>query len=175
MEKTTWTTYNRGTANANLEYKRAQRDAFIDQHGIFIDIVIPLVKNVDTYGDLVYATNSEVTTVRSSVIPKYAQWRMLIDVVGLSVENPIPLEIIVRSDFDYPRGTKLIIPVDDQVKEWKVLSSSVNHLDYTHDKIVKVVPWRFVEVIEEQKVDVNVSQTTETDKLKQGFNFNAES
>lgn len=175
MEKKSWVTYNRDTANSVLDYKRQQRDAFIDQHGIFIDIVIPLVKNVDTYGDLVYATNSEVTTVRSSVIPKYSQWRMLIDIVGLSVENPIPLEIIVRSDFDYPRGTKLIIPIDDQVKEWKVLSSNVSHLDYTHDKIVKVVPWRFVEEIEEEKVDYDVPQVTEENKFAQGFNFNENS
>lgn len=175
MEKKSWVTYNRGTANANLDYKRQQRDAFIDQHGIFIDIVIPLVKNIDAYGDLVYATNSDVTTVRSSVIPKYSQWRMLIDVVGLSIENPIPLEIIVRSDFDYPRGTKLIIPIDDEVKEWKVLSSSVNHLDYTHDKIVKVVPWRFIETIEENKVELDVDETAEADKLIQGYNFNVES
>lgn len=171
IEKDTWVTYNRSTANSNLEYKRAQRDAFIDQNGIFIDIVVPLIKNVDTYGDLVYATNSEVETVRSSVIPKYQQWKMLIDIVGLSIENPIPMDIIVRSDFDYPRGTKLLIPVDDNIREWKVLSSSVNHLDYTHDKIVKVVPWRFVDDIEEEKVELNVTETAEENKTAQGYEF----
>lgn len=171
IEKDTWVTYNRSTANSNLEYKRAQRDAFIDQNGIFIDIVVPLVKNVDTYGDLVYATNAEVETVRSSVIPKYQQWKMLIDIVGLSIENPIPMDIIVRSDFDYPRGTKLLIPVDDNIREWKVLSSSVNHLDYTHDKIVKVVPWRFVDNIEEEKVELNVTETAEENKTAQGYEF----
>lgn len=171
IEKKTWVNYNRATANNTLDYKRQQRDAFIDQNGIFIDIVIPLVKNVDAYGDLVYATNSEVETVRSSIIPKYNQWRMLIDIVGLSTENPVPLEIIVRSDFDYPRGTKLLIPVDDRVKEWKVLSSSVNHLDYTHDKIVKVVPWRFIEDVEENKVELRVQETAENDKTSQGYEF----
>ena len=171
VEKATWVTYNRDTANQNLEYKRAQRDAFIDQQGIFIDIVVPLVKNVDAYGDLVYATNSDVQLVRSSVIPKYSQWKMLIDIVGLSNENPIPMDIIVRSDFDYPRGTKLIIPVDDDYREWKVLSSSVNHLDYTHDKIVKVVPWRYITDVEEEKVELDVTRVADMNKTAQGYEF----
>lgn len=166
--------YNRGTANNTLEYKRLIRDAYIDQNGLMITVVLPLVRNIDTYGDLVYAKNQDTVEKRTSVIPKYHNWRMLIDVLGFSTEHPIPLEIIVRSDFDFPRGTKLIIPIDDQHKEWKVLSSSINHLDLTHDKIVKVVPWRYQGKVEVKKVEKAVRKTAETDKMVQGFNLDGE-
>lgn len=163
--------YNRNTAHNNLDYKRQLRDARIDQNGIIIDVIVPNVRNVDAYGDLVYADTAETTTYQTSVIPQYSQWRMLIDVLGFSIENPIPLEILVRTDFDYPRGTKLVIPIDDQYKEWKVLSAGFKHIDRMQTKSVKVVPWRYVESIEEARTEPEVSPTAEIDKLKQGYDF----
>lgn len=164
--------YNRDTANNTLFYKRAVRDSYIDQNGMIIKVILPVVRNIDAYGDLVYAVGQDTIEKRTSVIPKYQNWRMIMDVVGFSIENPIPLEIIVRSDFDYPRGTKLIIPIDEQNKEWKVLSSSINHLDFTHDKIVKVVPWRYIGKVESKKVEKSVRKNAETDKMIQGFDLN---
>lgn len=163
--------YNRSVAHNNLDYKRALRNQRIQYSGLEVQMIVPTVLNYDANGDLVYAKDGVTETKTVSVIPLYNQYRQIIDIVGLSIENPIPLEIIVPTDVEFLRGTKLIIPIDDQPKEWKVLSSKLKHIDYTQVKSVTVVPWRHIPEIEEVRTEDQVSEKAETDKMIQEFNL----
>lgn len=136
--------------NNVVKYQEELRNAGIDREGLYIAIRQPLEENKQNlYGDL---KSSYKDIERIKCIPQYDNYFELLGLFGNSVEDTLPLHVLLKSDqhikrdsiFELPRPQALdsSCPKEQQWTYWRVLGEEVKHLGRIYGKFAKCVPAR---------------------------------
>lgn len=130
------------------------RDQYVECQGLKITAMLPIDSSgdvkpeVDFYGD--YCPTNRVDKVMY-LIPIYDEYYTLLDLLGEDLEDPLPLECIVKAADNWPRDTIFKLPVMNNEGQlidryWRVLSEQQKHLDISYSRKIKVVPAREHEI-----------------------------
>lgn len=140
----------RGLANEALNSQACKRDKYIEAHGICVNAMLPLTEEgnfdsqVDYFGDKVTVNRKDIVM---PLVPQYRDYYQLLDIVGEDLEEPLPLECLVRTSDYWPLDTIFRLPVRDtagivQDRYWRVIKQEQKHLEVGYSKKIYVVPAR---------------------------------
>lgn len=131
------------------------RDKYIEQHGLCVTAMLPLSEssevksNYTVFGDPCADNRKDETRW---LIPLFKDYHQILNLVGDDIEDPLPLECLVKTTELWPNDTLFRLPVYDEAMDqlvdryWKVIRPERKHLEVTYSKKIKVVPARDHEV-----------------------------
>ena len=120
-------------------------DMSVERDGIRAQVKIPTTDHViSQYNQKVPPT---FTDNEISIIPKFESYYKVLDVIGVSYEDPVPLECIVKVRDYVPKKTRIRMTTKKEdgteVEDWwEVTSVDMKRYDGVYSKIAKCVPYR---------------------------------
>jgi len=138
----------RNLVNRAVGYMTSRRDSQITAEGILAKFAVP-----ETSAEQLEFYSDPVSGLRKLVfypcIPLYRAYYDMINITGTSIENELPLQIIVRSQDYIPIDTIIYLPqnaVQDNlpmtVTFWRVLDTQFKHVESIASRIAEAVPAR---------------------------------
>jgi hypothetical protein len=154
----------RDLANRSVVYQAQIRDRDVENQGIRTTIQRPTTENnVDFYGDPI---NTYGNKEPISVIPLYAQYYQLVDVLGQDIELTLALDCIVKVNEYIPNESVIHLEVRNnkgslEKRWWRVLSTEIKHVERHYARVAHLAPVR--EPINEYTRTIDVKSITEVD------------
>jgi len=148
-------------ANRSANYQAHLRDDQIRDWGVLTVIRRPIVENNnDFYGDPISTYGPEEPIF---VLPNYASYYQVIDILGQDVEFKLPLEVMAKVEDYVPNDSVLHLQVRNSLgsmekRWWRVLSSDVKHLESQFSRVIRCTPVR--EPIDEFQRKVTISSNS---------------
>jgi len=135
----------RDLANNSVLYQASLRDNYVEANGVPVVCLVPVTENnKNELGDFIEGDRESVTL---KLVPRYKQYFQLLSILEESIEDTLPLELIMKTTDDLQKDTILQIDVvmphnEEVVNQWRVLSSGLKHLEFGYAKVAKAVPRR---------------------------------
>lgn len=142
----------RDLANRQALLLACKRDKYIERAGIPVNAMLPIlnesedVSEIEFYGDIDSINRQDQVMY---LIPQYEEYQQILSILdGDDLEEPLPLECIVKSTDKWPKDTIFRLPVFNNTtgemedRYWRVLSETKKHLEVSFERRIKVVPAR---------------------------------
>lgn len=133
------------------------RDRQIDLIGKPVVFTIPIapdgdvISSSDFFGDTVDQTEVGINAqeLHTKIIPLYSAYYTMVDLFGRTAGQDVPLEVMVKSNVELPRGSRVTLDLDfnDQNHgvqniEFEVSSVTVKHIENMYSRTASLVPKR---------------------------------